>query len=1592
MTVNMPETTLISLLWPRQQNLLKTYLANRACLVYTLGQYNTENLQDLARAGGGRTQTLESLIGASQEQSLNAEAARRGEAVRAAFQAAVEVPEPWGSLLVPEALGERLSNSIRVIEMCDAALAAHPIEMLLISEEYMQIARTMALWAGKRGIPVVHVCHGSNRNRMLTVDQSELADVYALVGERAGDALMDLGIEENRLVPVGNAVWEAFHHADDLRALARKLLVEKHGLPSASPILVLGTTWTADLTAFMDRNAYDDTIRAFLAACQALRRKGIRLSCVIKDRAPNQGFAEERVAGIAEKLGLKRGEYLLTFDHAREWVLAAEAVVAMESTLLIEAMLAGSIAVNLWHDGTHVLGPSYGAREGVVLAYADTLADELERLLSDPAHRNRIADQARATASAFMASTQPGEATLRMEKLLLAVSASRVHGDVSTRSDRPGAPAVRHVWEELSNPVEADLKGQYHDHPRHELLALLERPPSRVLDVGCATGATGELIKATWPQAHVTGIELNRAAAARAVPRIDHVIGEKLEDIDFAAHGIPPGSIDTLLLADVLEHLYDPWGALRRLRPLLTEDAQVLVSLPNARNLLLLNHLASGRFPYAAEGLLDITHIRWFTREEMVKMLRETGYQVLKSARTPTAGLQELTRPAGCTTVETEKIVLKDVSDEEFEDLKALQIMHLARPLAAGWEAGEEDGPQHDFYQIWQLGHSYQKRDALWISERLESFSSVPRFHLALIVPEGGEDRLANNIKSLGHQFYSDWHLSIISAAPAHPALADMATITWIEAAPEEHLAAVNRALMERPATWVGMWEAGDKLAPHALFSYAEKADRHPEFALFNSDEDRVDAADAHSAPFFKTDFNLEMLRAAPFVVGGLLLLRHELFSELNGFDTALEGVEAYDLTLRAWEKLGHAGIGHLADVLYHRHAEGGHNRLSGEAVTEAHRRALAAHLARCGLAAELEEGLLPGSFHVHYPVAGDPLVSILVPTKNQVEMLRRCLTSLIDVTGYSNCEILVLDNGSNEAEAVAYLDELRALNSPRLQVLDCAGPFNFSAINNRGARAAQGEYLVLLNNDTAVLHPEWLTEMLGLATQADVGAVGAKLFYPDGRIQHAGVILGMNDSPADHPFIEQPAEHEGYFGRALLTQEYSAVTAACMLVRRDLYLELSGLDETRFQVSYNDVDFCLRLRQKGYRNVYTPHARLLHEGSVSQTSAVEAGAVAAKAARFAEEQNRFYDTWRHDVAYDPAYNRNLSSHGRDFLIEIAPALSIDPEWRPRPRILAHPADRYGCGEYRIVAPMRALNEAGHIFGWDTGNYLTPPELFRMEPDVILLQRQVDPHQLELIERYIRHSKAFRVYEIDDLITNIPIQSSRKKHFVAQKDLHKRFRKGVAMCHRFIVSTDYLAEAYHGYVDDIVVVPNYLERARWGELKPQRRGRAKARVGWAGSVTHDGDLAIIVDVVKATADEVDWVFFGLCPDAIRPYVAEFHKGVDLNDYPAKLASLDLDLAIAPLEDVPFNHGKSHLRLLEYGALGYPVICTDITPYRGAYPVTRVATRFKDWVDAIRAHIADRDELARRGDALRDYINANWILEDHLDEWRQAWLP
>jgi glycosyltransferase involved in cell wall biosynthesis len=308
-----------------------------------------------------------------------------------------------------------------------------------------------------------------------------------------------------------------------------------------------------------------------------------------------------------------------------------------------------------------------------------------------------------------------------------------------------------------------------------------------------------------------------------------------------------------------------------------------------------------------------------------------------------------------------------------------------------------------------------------------------------------------------------------------------------------------------------------------------------------------------------------------------------------------------------------------------------------------------------------------------------------------------------------------------------------------------------------------------------------------------------------------------------------------------------------------------------------------------------------------------------------------------------------------------------------------------------VIKPLTAMMQEGIGDGLISFRALVPAELERLQPDTIIFQRPLARDFLDFMKYSKTYSNAFKVYEIDDLITNIPL----KNYFRSQhpKDTVNLLREGIAQVDRLIVSTPGLAEAYSGWNSDTRVLELKLPLEWWGNLNITKTEHKKPRVGWAGGSSHLGDLELIADVVKDLADEVDWVFFGMCPKKLRPYVKEFHSGVPIHMYPQKLASLDLDLAIAPLENNQFNDCKSNLRLLEYGACGYPVICSNTRAfYESNLPVTIVKNKYKNWIDAIRAQVSDRQYLSSAGIKLQHCVTDKWTLDhDQLTNWKSSWL-
>lgn len=909
---------------------------------------------------------------------------------------------------------------------------------------------------------------------------------------------------------------------------------------------------------------------------------------------------------------------------------------------------------------------------------------------------------------------------------------------------------------------------------------------------------------------------------------------------------------------------------------------------------------------------------------------------------------------------------------------------------ASAGQAAPSAAPGRSNYQHWMYKHSLQEIDGQVLAERMMlKWKQKPLVHVLLPLRPGEEARLADTLDSLGGQMYSNWRLSVVSpAACPDPSFNQIEVLRWIELAPDETFAAgMNRAVQTLGGDWIAMLEPGVRLEPNALFSGVDYLNLRPAWRLIYTDADRITPDGERLDPEFKPDFNLDLLRSKPYL-GECLFIARDAWQAVGGAQAG-RGAEAYDLALRVLDEAGEAALGHISDVLYHTPQDATPPNEAGC------RAALEAHLARNGIAAEVAEGYLPGTHRVVYQHAATPLVSVIVPTKDRIEVLEPCINGLLGKTSYPNLEVLIIDNQSTDPDVLDYLAELEARHAGRVRVLRYPQPFNFAAMNNLGAQAARGEYLLFLNNDIHIVQDEWLSRMMSHAQRADVGAVGARLIFPEtAKLQHAGMILGLAEV-ADHPYFKQLGiDTPGYMGRTHADQNFSAVTGACLLTRKSVFDEAGGMDAEHFQYLYGDVDLCLKIGQLGYKVVWTPYATLVHHNAATrQREDVDV----VKKARFHEqavkETDAIYERWLPKLANDPAYNRHLSLLQTDYQVEASVVIDWDTNFHDRPRILGVPLVG-GSGEYRLNAPFRALGQAGRAKCdvVETPKYteirvLSLPELARADPDTLMVHAAISDVQLAMLERYKRHHRSLRVFAMDDLITNVP--ESNPYYKLVFRDAKARLRRALSACDRAVVSTQPLVDMCHGLSDDIRLIPNMLEKARWGGLPSARRSGPKPRVGWAGAQQHHGDLALIVDLVKETAQEVDWIFFGMCLEELKPYVKEEHAFVvDFADYPKKLASLNLDIAVAPLEQHPFNEAKSNLRLLEYGVLGLTVICSDIYPYQNA-PVKRVSDDPQAWITALRDRIHDLDAAEMEGDCLRNWVRGNFMLEDHLDEWFSA---
>lgn len=841
---------------------------------------------------------------------------------------------------------------------------------------------------------------------------------------------------------------------------------------------------------------------------------------------------------------------------------------------------------------------------------------------------------------------------------------------------------------------------------------------------------------------------------------------------------------------------------------------------------------------------------------------------------------------------------------------------------------------------------------------------------LCIVITDMGDDRpaLERSLDSVRNANIDGLQPLIISASPPPAELQGI----WVQADSDNWVSVLNEQLRAVSCDWIMLLKAGDELAESGLLMLSLELQGDPQCraiycdALYRQDDGEYGAA-------LRPDFNLDYLLSFPRGVAQHWLYYRAHLVDLDGFNPEMEAAMELDLILRLVDQGGVAGLGHISEPLVISAAP-----VLSDSPDE--RAAILRHLQARGYEHAQLNSVHPGQYRVEYGHRVQPSVSLVVIVKDDLAMAQRCVMSVLENTRYPHYEILLIDNQSQEAATCEWLAGVEQMGTNQIKVLRSSELLSHSEACNQAALNADGEYLLLLRSGVAVIEPDWLDALMNHGQRAEVGVVGARTVNAEGRVTHAGLVLGLQ-GPAAGVFLGEPLDAPGYMQRLQVDLNMSAVADSCLLVRKSLFMQVGGMDAEHFADQGADVDLCLRVSDTGHLVVWTPRATLLH-------------GVEKKVMPVATE-DALYARWLPRLARDPAYNPNFSLSQPGGFKLADPQISWRPlnVFRPVPVVLAHPADEMGCGQYRIIQPFNALRSAGLIDGALSRGLMHVTDLERYAPDVVVLQRQISAERLEAMRRMRAFSGAFKVYELDDYLPNLPLKSVHRSHM--PRDIVKSLRRGLSYVDRFVVSTEAIAEAFADFHPDIQVRHNTLDPRFWDASLPEseRRTAAKPRVGWAGGASHTGDLEMIEDVIKALAGEVEWVFFGMCPDRLRPYVHEYHPGVLIAQYPAALARLNLDLALAPVEQNLFNECKSNLRLLEYGACGYPVICSDIRCYSGDLPATRVKNRYRDWVDAIRMHLSDPDASEAMGNALRDRVKGQWMLEGtNLEGWREVWLP
>lgn len=538
-------------------------------------------------------------------------------------------------------------------------------------------------------------------------------------------------------------------------------------------------------------------------------------------------------------------------------------------------------------------------------------------------------------------------------------------------------------------------------------------------------------------------------------------------------------------------------------------------------------------------------------------------------------------------------------------------------------------------------------------AQRCRKWDNPPVISVVVPVYRTPETFLCQMIESVQNQTYPHWELCIVDGSGDVSATRQIVERYLGDSriryqVLEQNLGIsdnTNAAIRMAAGEYVALFDHDDLLAENALFEVACEAVRSDADIIY-TDEDKIKGNTGERyQPNFKPDFNPDLLRSNNYICH-LLVVRKSLIERAGGLNREYDGAQDHEFLFRCVEQT--EKIAHIPKVLYHwrvHSASTADNPLSKKYAYDAGKRAVAEHIQRCGAQAEVTDTKFPGFYRVKYKVEGEPMISIVIPNKDERETLENCLESIRTKSTYHNYEIIIVENNSTEPETFEYYKKIERQKG--IRVVYWKEGFNYSALNNFGFSYAKGDYILCLNNDITVITPDWMERLLGQCQRSEVGIVGAKLYYPDDTIQHAGVIVGIG-GVAGALFVGMPRERSGYLRKAILQQDLSAVTAACMLVDRRAWEDAGGFCED-LAVAFNDIDFCLKVREKGYLVVYEPNVEMYHYESKSRGYED----TPEKQMRFKSEIDYMKEHWQDILREgDPYYNRNFSLKTCDYSLK----------------------------------------------------------------------------------------------------------------------------------------------------------------------------------------------------------------------------------------------------------------------------------------------------------------------------------------------------